>query len=108
MPARGDVNARRLADEREALLWSLVNCFHSQMTRLDRAVDRITREMRDLEHAQDGTEVKAHELETLTDRVRNLPRADSVEVCATVSRSRSYCGCPGSAPPRPWLPLFRR
>ena len=70
------MNARHLADEREALLWSLVNCFHSQMTRLDRAVDRITREMRDLEHAQDGTEVKAHELETLTDRVRNLPRAD--------------------------------
>ena len=74
------VEGTQLADEREALLWSLVNCFHAQMTRLDRAVDRITPEMRDLEKAQDGTEVKAHELETLTDRARNLgDRRDAFE-----------------------------
>ena len=66
------VYGTQLADEREALLWSLVNCFHAQIIRLDRAVDLITPEMRDLERAQDGTEVKAWELQTLTDRVQNL------------------------------------
>ena len=74
------VEGTQLADEREALLWSLVNCFHSQMTRLDRTVDRITPEMKDLEKAQDGSEVKAWELETLTDRARNLgDRRDAFE-----------------------------
>lgn len=74
------VEGTQLADEREALLWSLVNCFHAQIARLDRAVDRIVPQMRDLERAQDGTEVKAHELETLTDRARNLgDRRDAFE-----------------------------
>ncbi len=74
------VEGTQLADEREALLWGLVNCFHSQIARLDRTVDRIVPEMRDLERAQDGTEVKAHELETLTDRARNLgDRRDAFE-----------------------------
>ena len=74
------VDGTQLADEREAPLWSLVNCFHAQIARLDRAVDRIVPEMRDLERAQDGTEVKAHELETLTDRARNLDdRRDAFE-----------------------------
>ena len=66
------VDATQLADEREAPLWNLVNCFHAQIARLDGAVDRITPEIRDLERAQDGTEVRAHELEMLTDRARNL------------------------------------
>ena len=74
------VDGTQLADEREALLWSFVNCFHSQVSRLDRAVDRIVPEMKDLETAQDGTEVKAVELETLTDRARNLgDRRDAFE-----------------------------
>ena len=52
----------------------------SSLARLDRTVDRITPEMRDLERAQDGTEVKAWELETLTDRARNLgDRRDAFE-----------------------------
>ena len=74
------VDGTQLADEREALLWSIVNCFHSQIARLDRAVDKITPKMKDLERAQDGTEVKAWELETLTDRARNLGgRRDAFE-----------------------------
>ena len=69
-----------MADEREALLWSIVNCFHAQVGRLDRAVDRIAPEMKDLETAQDGTEVKAWELQLLTDRARNLgDRRDAFE-----------------------------
>ena len=74
------VEGTQLADEREALMWSLVHCFHSQVGRLDRAVDRIAPEMKDLETAQDGSEVKAWELELMTDRVRNLgDRRDAFE-----------------------------
>ena len=74
------VEGTQMADEREPLLWGFVNMLHSQVARIDRTVDRIVPEMRDLERAQDGTEVKAHELETLTDRVRNLgDRRDAFE-----------------------------
>ncbi len=74
------VDGTQMADEREALMWGFVNCLHSQVTRLDRAVDRIAPEMKDLERAQDGTEVKAWELQTLTDRAQNLgDRRDAFE-----------------------------
>ena len=74
------VEGTQMADERESLLWSIVNCFHAQVGRLDRAVDRIVPEMKDLETAQDGTEVKAWELQLLTDRAQNLgDRRDAFE-----------------------------
>ena len=74
------VDGTQMADEREALMWGFVNMLHSQVQRLDRAVDRIVPEMRDLERAQDGTEVKAWELQLLTDRAQNLgDRRDSFE-----------------------------
>ena len=74
------VEGTQMADEREPLLWSIVNCFHAQIGRLDRAVDRIVPEMKDLETAQDGTEVKAWELQLLTDRARSLgDRRDAFE-----------------------------
>ena len=74
------VDGTQMADEREALLWSIVNCFHAQIGRLDRAVDRIVPEMKDLETAQDGTEVKAWELQLLTARAQNLgDRRDAFE-----------------------------
>ena len=53
---------------------------HAQAGRIDRTADRIVLEMRDLERAQDGTEVKALELERLTERARNLgDRRDAFE-----------------------------
>ena len=74
------VDGTQMADEREALMWGLVNMLHSQVNRLDRTVDRIVPEMRDLERAQDGTEVKAWELQLLTDRAQNLgDRRDAFE-----------------------------
>ena len=74
------VEGTQLADEREALLWGFVNMLHSQVTRLERSVDRIVPEMKDLERAQDGTEVKAWELELQIDRARNLgDRRDAFE-----------------------------
>ena len=70
----------QLADERESLLWGFVNMLHAQAGRIDRTADKIVLEMRDLERAQDGTEVKALELERLTERARNLgDRRDAFE-----------------------------
>ena len=74
------VDGTQMADEREPLMWGLTNMLHSQVQRLDRTVDRIVPEMKDLERAQDGTEVKAWELQTLTDRAQNLgDRRDAFE-----------------------------
>ena len=71
----------QLADERESLLWGFVNCLDAQVRRLDRGVDRLTPQLRDLQRAQDGTEVKARELELLTGRARNLgDRRDAFEI----------------------------
>ena len=70
----------QIADERESLLWGIVNSFDAQVRRLDRSVDRLTPEMRDLGNAQDGTEVRARELELITDMARNLgDRRDAFE-----------------------------
>ena len=67
----------QLADERESLLWGFVNTLHAQMQRLDRVVDRLTPELRDLQRAQNGTEINAWELERITERARN--RRDAFE-----------------------------
>ena len=61
----------QLADERESLLWGFVNMLDAQVRRLDRSVDRLSPELRDLQRAQDGTEIKSRELELVTDRARN-------------------------------------
>ncbi len=63
------------------MIWGLVNCFHAQTQRLDRALDRIEPELRDLQRAQDGTEIKSRELEMLTDRAHNMAdRRDALEI----------------------------
>ena len=70
----------QLADERESLLWGFVNMLHAQAQRIDRIVDRLVPEMRSLERAQDGTEVRAVELERVTDRAHDLGnRRDAFE-----------------------------
>ena len=70
----------QLADERESLLWGFVNTFDAQVRRLDRGVDRLAPELRDLQSVQDGTEVKSRELELVTDRAQNLgDRRDAFE-----------------------------
>ena len=70
----------QLADERESLLWGFVNMLDAQVRRLDRTVDRLTPQLRDLQRAQDGTEINARELELVTDRARSLgDRRDAFE-----------------------------
>ena len=61
----------QLADERESLLWGFVNTLHAQVQRLDRGIDKIAPEMKDLVQEQDGSEIKSCELERLTDRVQS-------------------------------------
>ena len=74
------VDGTQLADEREPLLWGLVNLLHAQVSRLDRAVDRLVPEIKEMERAQDGTEINAWELELATARARNLgDRRDAFE-----------------------------
>ena len=71
----------QLADERESLLWGFVNMLDAQTQRLDRTADRLLPEMRDLQRAQDGTEIKSRELELVTDRAQNLgSRRDAFEI----------------------------
>ena len=70
----------QLADERESLLWGFVNALHAQVKRLDRGIDKIAPEMKDLGQEQDGSEIKSRELELLTGRVQNLgDRRDAFE-----------------------------
>ena len=57
-----------------------VNTLDAQVRRIDRRIDRLTPKMRDLQSAQDGSEVKARELELTTDRARHLgDRRDAFE-----------------------------
>ena len=70
----------QLADEREGLLWGFVNMLDAQARRLDRATDKLTPELRDLQTSQDGSEIKSRELELVTDRAQNLgDRRDAFE-----------------------------
>ncbi len=70
----------QLADEREPLLWGFVNMLHAQTQRIDRGVDRLTPELRDLQRDQDGTEIRSFELEMTTHRAQNLgDRRDAFE-----------------------------
>ena len=70
----------QIADERESLLWGFVNMLHAQTQRIDRSVDRLTPELRDLQRDQDGTEIRSRELELVTDRAQNLgDRRDAFE-----------------------------
>ncbi|MDE0174232.1 MAG: DUF2493 domain-containing protein [Defluviicoccus sp.] len=68
------IEGTQLHDELEPLLWGFANMLHAQVQRLDRIVNRLVPEMRDLERAQDGTEIAALELQKLTDRAHNLDR----------------------------------
>ena len=71
----------QLADERESLLWGFVNMLDAQTQRLDRAADRLLPDLRDLQRAQDGTEIRARELELTTARAQNLTdRRDAFEI----------------------------
>ena len=79
----------QFADERENLLWGLVNTLHMQARRLDRAIDRIAPELKELQHAQDGTEINAWELERIIERAQHLgDRRDAFETLRDAAAER--------------------
>ena len=70
----------QIFDECESLLWGFVNTLHMQTVRLDRAVDKLSPKLKELQHAQDGTEINAWELERVIERCRHLgERRDAFE-----------------------------
>ena len=56
----------QFADERESLLWGFVNTLHMQARRLDRAIDKLSPKLKDLQRAQDGTCCRSHYLVSST------------------------------------------
>ena len=85
----------QLADERESLLWGFVNTLHMQTVRLDRQVDKLSPELKNLQASQDGSEVQAWELERVTERAQHLgDRRDAFERLrdAAAERYRSDTG----------------
>ncbi|HTM82183.1 DUF2493 domain-containing protein [Asticcacaulis sp.] len=61
-----------LEADRDGLLWGLVNLFHRATDRLDHQLDDNTVAQQSAQHHQDGSEVKAVELERLITRGRAL------------------------------------
>lgn len=61
-----------LADDRDELLYGFVHVLNAQAERLHKRVDNMARELRELIHAQDGTEVRDNELSDKTEEARNL------------------------------------
>ncbi len=69
-----------LENDREGLLWGLVHLFHRAAERLDQQADDNTVQQHAAQQQQDGSEVKAVELERLIDRGRALAaRYDAME-----------------------------
>ena len=80
------VDGTQMADEREPLMWGFVNMLHSQVQRLDRAVDRVVPEIKEMQRAQDGSEIAAWELELATEKARNLgDRRDAFETMRDIA-----------------------
>lgn len=61
-----------LEEDRDSLLWGLVNLFHRAAERLDQQLDDNTVSQQSLQRQQDGSEVKVVELERLVARGRAL------------------------------------
>lgn len=61
-----------LEDDRDGLLWGLVNLFRRATEQVDRQLDDNTLSQQSAQHHQDGSEVKAVELERLIARGRAL------------------------------------
>lgn len=56
----------RLEPDLDDLLWSVTNVFHRAVHRIERQLDDNEHAQRCLQREQDGSEIKAVELETLT------------------------------------------
>ena len=62
----------QMADDVENVLWGYVNVFDAQVRRVDRQIDRLEPEVRELDRAYTGTEIDDLELQLALSRLRNL------------------------------------
>ena len=89
-----------LEDELDEVLWSIVNIFHRRVSHIDRLLGDNESEQREMQRAQDGSEVKSVELERLFQKGRNLTeRRDAFEDIRDCAAGH-YRVVTGSA----WLP----
>lgn len=71
----------RLEPDLDDLLWSVTNVFHRAVLRIERQLDDNEQAQRRLQRNQDGTEIKANELENLTAQGRTMiERRDAFEL----------------------------
>ncbi len=71
----------RLEPDLDDLLWSVSNVFHRAVLRIERQLDDNEQAQRRLQREQDGTEIKAVELENLTAQGQTmLERRDAFEL----------------------------
>ncbi|MDB5412980.1 MAG: hypothetical protein JWR10_1315, partial [Rubritepida sp.] len=71
----------RLEPDLNDLLWSVTNVFHRAVLRIERQLDDNEQAQRRLQREQDGTEIKAVELETLTAQGQTMiERRDAFEL----------------------------
>lgn len=79
----------RLEPDLDDLLWSVSNVFHRAVLRIERQLDDNEQAQRRLQREQDGTEIKAVELETLTAQGQTmLERRDAFELMRDQSADR--------------------
>ncbi|RUV74847.1 MAG: DUF2493 domain-containing protein [Mesorhizobium sp.] len=79
----------RLEHDLDDLLWSVTNVFHRAVLRIERQLDDNEQAQRRLQREQDGTEIKAVELETLTAQGQTiLERRDAFELMRDKSADR--------------------
>ncbi|RWH49061.1 MAG: DUF2493 domain-containing protein, partial [Mesorhizobium sp.] len=71
----------RLEPDLDDLLWSVTNVFHRAVLRIERQLDDNEQAQRRLQREQDGTEIKAVELENLTAQGQTMiERRDTFEL----------------------------
>ena len=71
----------RLEPDLDDLLWSVTNVFHRAVLRIERQLDDNKQAQRRLQREQDGTEIKAVELENLTAQGQTMiERRDALEL----------------------------
>ncbi len=70
----------RIEPDLEDLLWGVVNLFHGAGTRVERELDRNEAAQRDLQRAQDGSEIRSVELErAIVEGISMIERRDAME-----------------------------
>jgi hypothetical protein len=79
----------RLEPDLDELLWSVANVFHRAVLRIERQLDDNEQAQRRLQQEQDGTEIKAVELENLTAQgITLIERRDAFELMRDQSAER--------------------